>query len=225
MTIEGPRIMDKVLDGFSATMGAAPSTFPATYQGDNWTALENALAPTFVNRTYYDLSGYSLDDLTAFITGVDIQEAWGPRGTAGCFLVDLITTEFVGDGDLMQAYIYPTLGVPFPTRDLPGFPESTYDMSQVVYGRSREYVPAALDPTGAIQANANLYSVAKFGTGTATAAQKLYITRILYIDAAAPDTSTIQVPPCDYVTAVLVAKEKTNPYLMRLKRSYELAAN
>jgi len=41
MTIEGPRILDKILDGFSATMGAAPSTFPATYQGDNWTALEN----------------------------------------------------------------------------------------------------------------------------------------------------------------------------------------
>jgi len=98
-------------------------------------------------------------------------------------------------------------------------------MSQVVYGRTREYVPAALDPTGAIQANANLYSATTFGTGTATAAQKLYITRILYIDAAAPDNSTIQVPPCDYVTAVLVGKEKTNPYLMRLKRSYELAAN
>jgi len=217
MTIEGPRIMDKVLDGFSATMGAAPSTFPATYSGDNWVALENALAPTFVNRTYYDLSGYSLDDLTAFISGVNIQEAWGPRGTAGCFIVDLVSTEFVGDGDLMQAYIYPTLGVPFPTRDLPGFPESTYDMSQVVYGRTREYVSAGTNT------NANLYSVTTFGTGTATAAQKLYITRILYIDAAAPDTSTIQIPPCDYVTAAIVAKEKDNPYLMRLKRSYELA--
>jgi len=215
--------MDKVLDGFSATMGADPSSFPATYSGDNWVALENALAPTFVNRTYYDLSGYSLDDLTAFISGVNIQEAWGPRGTAGCFIVDLVTTEFVGDGDLMQAYIYPTVGVPFPTRDLPGFPESTYDMSQVIYGRTREYVPAALDPTGAIQANANLYSVTTFGTGTATAAQKLYLTRILYIDAAAPGDSTIQVPPCDYVTAAIVAKEKDIPYLMRLKRSYELA--
>lgn len=217
MTIEGPRTLDKILDGFSATMTADPSSFPAAFAGDNWVALENALAPTFVNRSYYDLSGYSLDDLTAFITGVDIQESWGPRGTAGCFIVDLITTEFVGDGDLMQAYIYPTLGVPFPTRDLPGFPESTFDMSQVVFGRTREYVPAGQNT------NANLYSVTNFGTGTATAAQKLYITRIVYIDADAPGESTIQVPPCDYVSAVIVAKEKDNPYLMRLKRSYELA--
>jgi len=223
MTIEGPRTMGKVLDGFSATMGAEPSSFPATYSGDNWVALENALAPTFVNRTYYDLSGYALDDLTAFITGVDIQEAWGPRGTSGCFIIDLITTEFVGDGDLMAAYIYPTGAVPFPTRDLPGFPESTFDMSQVVYGRSREYVAAALDPAGIVTANANLYSVAQFGTGTATAAQKLYITRIVYIDDSAPGDSTVQVPPCDYVSATIVAKEKDNPYLMRLKRSYELA--
>jgi len=217
MTLEGPRLLDKVLDGFSATMGADPSSFPATYSGDNWVGLENALAPTFVNRSYYDLSGYSLKDLTTFIQGVNIQEAWGPRGTAGCFVVDMITKEYVGDGDLMAAYIYPTIGVPFPTRDLPGFPESTFDMSQVVYGRTREYVSAA---TGT---NANLYSVTNFGTGSAFAGEKLYLTRVVYIDATAAGDTTVQIPPCDYATAVLVGKEKDLPYLMRLKRSFELA--
>jgi len=217
MTLEGPRLLDKVLDGFSATMEPDPSPFPATYSGDNWVGLENVLAPTFVNRTYYDLSGYILKDLTSFLQGVNIQEAWGPRGTAGCFVVDLITTEYVGDGDIMASYIYPTLAVPFPTRDLPGFPESTFDMSQVVYGRTREYVSAGTNT------NANLYSVTNFGTGAAFAGDKLYITRIVYIDGGAAGDSTVQVPPCDYATAILVAKEKDLPYLMRLKRSFELA--
>lgn len=217
MTLEGPRLLDKILDGFSATMGAEPSSFPATYSGDNWVGLENALAPTFVNRSYYDLSGYSLKDLTTFIQGVNIQEAWGPRGTAGCFVVDLITKEYLHDGNLMAAYVYPTLGVPFPTKDLPGFPESNFDMEQVIYGRTREYTPAASGT------NATLYSVTNFGTGSAFAGDKLYLTRLVYIDAAAAGDSTVQIPPCDYATAVLVAKEKDLPYLMRLKRSFELA--
>ena len=217
MTLEGPRLLDKILDGFSATMGAEPSSFPATYVGDNWVALENGVAPTFVNRSYYDLSGYNLKNLTAFMQGVNIQEAWGPRGTAGCFVVDLITKEYLPDGNLMAAYIYPTIGVPFPIKDLPGFPESNFDMDQVIYGRTREYTPAA---TGT---NANLYSVTNFGTGSAFAGDKLYLTRLVYIDATAAGETTIQIPPCDYATAVLVAKEKDLSYLMRLKRSFELS--
>jgi len=223
MTLEGPRLLDKILDGFSATMGTEPSSFPATYVGDNWVALENGLAPTFVNRSYYDLSGYNLKNLTAFMQGVNIQEAWGPRGTAGCFVVDLITKEYLPDGNLMAAYVYPTLAVPFPIKDLPGFPESNFDMDQVVYGRTREYVAAALDAEGDITSAANLYSVTNFGTGSAFAGDKLYLTRLVYIDAAAAGDSTVQIPPCDYATAVLVAKEKDLPYLMRLKRSFELS--
>jgi len=217
MTLEGPRLLDKVFDGFSATMGNAPSHFPATFQGDNWVALDNALQPTFVNRGYYDLSGYNLEDLTSFIQGVNVQEAWGPRGTAGCFVIDLITTEYVTSPDLIAAYVYPTIGVPFPTRDLPGFPLSTFDMSQVVYGSTREYVAAGTNT------NANQYSQTKWGTCGATAVEKLHITRVLYIEPTPANAATIEIPPCDYATAIMVGKEKDLPYLMRLKRSFELS--
>jgi len=33
----------------------------------------------------------------------------------------------------------------------------------------------------------------------------------------------IHIPPCDYVSAIIVAEEKELPYLMRQKRSYEIA--
>jgi hypothetical protein len=207
-----------VLDGFTATSGTVSVPFPATFEGDNWIALENAVRPTFVNRSYYDISGYGLEDLTAFIQGVNIQEAWGPRGTAGCFVVDLITTEFVHDGDVIAAYIYPETLVPFPTRDLPGFPLSTFDMNQVIYGRSREFTPAEGTDT-----NANQYSQTQWGTCAATAGAKMHITRIVYIEPGPAADATVQVPPCDYASAIIVAKEKDLPYLMRLKRSFELA--
>ena len=217
MTIEGPRVMDKPLPWCDIDTGPVAPGYPITITaGQGWVVLDDGAAhtPTIVNRSYYDLSGYTLKELTAFIQGVDIQEAFMPFGSISCTVVDMITTEFVNDATLLAAHVYTT-----GNGDLPGFPNSTYDMSQVIYGRTRTFVDNSSWDDIALQ------GTTIFGTGAATSGEKLYITRVVYIITGAAGVITpakaIHIPPCDYVTAVIVAKEKDIPYLMRLKRGYE----
>jgi len=216
MSIEGPGVMDKPLDGVDITMGS-PAAFPATIDGNDWEIIENTGTPAYATRSYYDTSGYNIKQLTCFFQGVDIQEAWGPRGTSEFFLVDLITTHRMTQQQIIDAHIF--FGA--PEGDLPGFPRSTFDMSQVIYGRTRQFLPPSAD------FQASQYSTTRWGTCAATSGDKIYLTRIVYLDGtpitgAAAD-SIINIPPCDYVTAIIVAEEKDLQYIMRQKRSFETA--
>jgi len=214
VTLEGPRLLDKLFDACDIDLAEspAPGPFPATINGGGWEILDNLANPTFAARSYYDLAGYTQEELTTFIRSVDIQEGWGPRGTADFFVVDMITTERVNDDTLVNAAIYTT-----HDGDLPGFPRSSYNMNQVVYGRTREYT------AGSANVIAQMYSSSFFGTGTATAAKRLYLTRVVYVDPNSATGNKVHIPPVDYVTAVMIGQEKDMPYLMRLKRSYEIA--
>lgn len=211
MTIEGPRVIDKTLSYADVAMGSV-EPFPATLTGNNWETLENLATPTYVNRTYYDMSGYSVGDLTAFFNGVDIQEGFSPFGNAKAHIVDLITTEYITDSQILNAYPYTT-----GDGDLPGFPRSLYNMEQVIYGRSRTFGNS--QDWGAIALQGQTF----FGTCTASTTDKIHITRIIYVLFSADADHAIHIPPCNYVTALVVGKEKDLPFLMRQKRSYEHA--
>jgi len=210
MTIEGPRVLEKVFDSTDILCGPS-QPFPATIDGGDWEILENLVAPTYAVRGYYDLSGYNRKHLTSFFQGIDIQEGFGPQGTANFWITEMITTEHVDDATLIEAR--PT----DRTGDFPGFPRSTFDMSQVIYGRTRLFVAA----TGSTIANQ--YSVATWGTCSATTADKVHLTRVVYVDYQAAVDSRIRIPAADYVSAIIVAEEKELAFLMRQKRSYELA--
>jgi len=215
MSIEGPRVLDRTIGHLDITQGPAPaSNFPATVDGDDWEILENLITPTFASRSYYDLSGYNRDSLTTFIQGVDIQEGYPPFGNSAYVIVDMITTEFIDNATLLAAYKYTT-----GDGDLPGFPRSPYDMQQVIYGRVRTFT------TNSAWGDSDLQGVSSFGTCAASTADKIHITRVVYIAPGTPATAdqVSHIPPCDYVTAVIVAKEEELPFLMRQKRSYELA--
>jgi len=198
-------------------MGASPApAFPATIAGNDWEVLDDVTTPTYATRSYYDTSGYNLAQLTCFFQGVDIQEGWGPRGTSEFFLVDLITTQRMTSQQIIDAHIF----FGSPEGDLPGFPDSTFDMSQVIFGRTRQYLP----PAAGVQATQ--YSTSSWGTCAATSADKIYLTRIVYLEgppAGAAQDTEVNIPPCDYVTAIIVAEEKDLQYIMRQKRSFESA--
>ena len=211
MTLEGPRILDKIFS--RATIENSVSE-PFTYlvTGDQWHKVTDS---SFVTRSYYDLSGYNWQDLTAFFAGSNIQEEFGPNGTLSCYVVDLITTEFLTDADISQAHFNDPAG----TSDLPGFPESTFDMSQVIYARTRTFNATM----SSLPTDVSQYYQTNWGTCQAATSDKVHLTRIVFTDFSLPHDATIYIPPCDYVTSIIVAKEKELPYLMRQKRSYELA--
>lgn len=220
MTLEGPRVMNKDVAAVSMATDetgiTTTITGPAGYEKLTVGALEAA-----VYRDYFDLSGYTQADLTTFIQGVDIQEGCipntsvPPNATEHLTIYDLITTEFISDAEIRRTLLTAPASTFYHNQF--GFPTSQLDQQQIIYGRMRVWSsPAA----GVNVAFPQKIGDNVFGTGTATAGEKLYITRIAMNHTA---DSSVSIPPVNYVVATMVVKEKELPFLMRMKRSYELA--
>jgi len=207
MTLEGPRILDK---GFSGGV-ITNTTPPATPGADASGGIKKLSDNVFAMRSYYDLSGYTLDDLTAFFAGVTIQEQFTPHGTITGFIVDMITTHQLSSADIINAHFAAA------TLDLPGFNLSTFDMNQVIYARTRTF------NTSAEWAQISEYGRTQWGTCSASTSEKVYLTRIIYTDLALPPAATLTIPPCNYVTSIVVGREPDLTFMMRQRRSYELA--
>ena len=203
--------MSKSLDGaYCRNDSEDPPSTISSITGTNWERLDNI---TFANRTYFDLSGYNMDDLSVFFQSVDIQEEFGIYGLLQSWVIDIISTEYISDLDIINAHINNALS----PDDLPGFPKSTFNQEQIIYARNRTYV------TSTIWGGIGIFDTTMWGTGAASTVDKLHVTRIIYTDVNVPPTQAIFLPPCTYVVGIIVAKEKELTYLMRQKRSYELA--
>jgi hypothetical protein len=218
MSITGPRLLDQHFSAADIQLGD-PIEFPATLTGDNWAAINNdpfpVGTPTFVTRSYYDLTGINMEDLTTFIQRIDIQEAFPLFGTAACQVIDLVTTEEVTDSQLLAAWIYNTGG-----GQLPGFLQSEYNMEQVIYGRTRTY------QTSNTWSDLGLKALTTWGTGSATAGTRLFLTRVVMVLAQQEPMpgQTVHIPACAYVAGVILLKEPELEHMMRLKRSFEIDA-
>jgi len=211
MSITGPRILDKSLTGCQITTGESVGTATLT-GGTGWDSLDGQ---TFVNRTYFDISGYHLEQLTTFIQAVTVQEEFGPYGLNPSYIVDIVSIQSIDDADIMAAHITRSTSLD----DLPGFPISEFNMEQILYARNRNYATSVVN-VGSPQV-VGLKDVSTWGTGTASAGAKLYVTRIVYTDTAAAPHQAILIPPCNYVIALVVAEEDESKWMMNYRRSYE----
>jgi hypothetical protein len=211
MSLEGARLLSKTL-GFADIQLGSVEPFPATLTGTNWKVLENLATPTYAIRSYYDLSGFNMNELTSFFQAVDVQEGFTPFGSAACRVIDLVTTEYVSDTEIVAAYQYTT-----GDGDLPGFPLSKFNMEQVVYGRTRTFT------SNSAFGDITQQGSTMWGTCAAATADKLHITRIVMVLNTAAIDQAVHIPACNYVTAIIVAKEKDLSFIMRQKRSYELS--
>jgi len=206
MTIEGPRVLDKVLPGVEIVTGSPGFN---SVVGGNWRAVVgiNGVA---VQRDYFDNSGYGVADLTMFVQGVDMQYAGPVTGNDEAIdLIELITTEPISDEEIVNTMSAIPLGL-----KAVGFRLSTLNQEQIIYGRRRFYViNSTISPI-----IPRIHSTDMWGTCTASTGDKIYITRI--VDTTGADT-ILQVPDVNVVMVTIIAKEKELPYLMRAKRSYE----
>lgn len=205
--LEGPRVMSQMFSRLDV-QGLPGAPYFTLTSGDNWENLVgDPTSSVYVSRKYYDLSGYNKDFLTTFVQGVDIQEGHVPTGSMASFIViDLITSEYPSDAEVLVSATNP-----------PGFPQSTSDMSTVIYGRHRQYRVDSNVGSFPIMVGASTW-----GTMPATTADKVHLTRIVVTSTpVAPET--LAIPPANYVTAAIISKEAELPFMMRQKRSYELA--
>ena len=223
MTLEGPRVLGKLLQGAKATTNGAGTTF-ALLEGEGWSELDTATAglpnlPSAVQRTYFDLSGYNREDLTQFYNAVEIQPAKKPNLPASGIVNEwvILSTEYIDDDEIYRWLDYTAL---LPAGRIgggsgPGFTQSTLNQEQIVYGRFRQWYEVTT--AGSVL---GLQDTSLFGTCTASTADKIHITRIFTIVGGGLYLANSDI---NVVLGITVAREDELPYLMRMKRSYELA--
>jgi hypothetical protein len=190
----------------------------APFGETGWSVIGGAVA-TLSHETQLDLSGYNLQRKTIFPRAVGIQDpglySFKPgagSNSDGLLIMDVITSVPL---DIVEVSNNSVLGV------YPGTLGSKYDYSQVIFGMARFFAKNTTVPFPNYQ---QLQRTARFGSGEPNASDKLYCYRIVRILAEVLDnTSEILLPSCRQVISANIDEEPHLEYMMRLKRSYELA--
>ena len=211
MSVEGARILVEQYDGLHASV--TPENTIQIVLGDQWDNISTGTQQTLVNEQYYDMNGLQMQDLTFFFTNAAIQEEFTPYGTQGFYLIDLITTTKLTRAEILEASI-PDLT---QTRDLPGFLDSNFRSGEVVLGQQR-YFHSSLD----IGSQITLAGRTSWGTCTASASDRVYCTRIVYVLDPITSTGEFRLPPANVVTTGVIAEEDEDQYQMRLHRSLQI---
>ncbi len=183
--------------------------------------------PTFAYyETYFDLSGYELGDLTLVPTVMETQDlgfmtlsgaamsGYSPRFT----LVDIISQERLDPTELEDDFINREF-------TLPGDPQSTEDWVQVIMENGRTFTPTSISTMNtATYVHMVPSSGGSKGSGSPTTVQKLWVYRLLFLKGATTFAGvTLQIPSARTILGASIIKEPDLEYLMRQKRSYELA--
>jgi len=208
-----------------------------TVTGGGWEALttvDSAGNPTYwaVFRDYFDLSGVVVDQATLFTVNPAFQEGcdWNyttSLATGALQVWDMITQEFLIDDTFDGVvpgsgnWIAPGLsgGVATLGTIRVGAP---YELEDIHYGNARSFQYGAVTALGASPFLPNQTRSSSWGVGSATAGQKLYITRAIHLTSAleAAPGNTIRTPPTAVVVPALIAEETDLRYIERLRRSY-----
>jgi len=196
-----------------------------TAGGAGWRIVTHSTLPNLivgVHESYFDLSGYLIQDETFFPSNVMVQGLDDVRFTitqTNIHMVwDIISQERLTDDQLALCASADS----YPGSSVSAFlnPGGETDLRDIVYGRVRRWtVQGNLAGSGACIPFAENF----FGLNDGTAASKLWCYRII---ANLNDMSTgfvFTTSPVTYVVAGAVAAEPDLEYIMRLKRSYELS--
>jgi len=214
-----------------------------TVTGDGWetlTAEDSTGNPTYwaVFRSWFDLAGIASEMNTLFTVNPIFQEGcdWNYTTTnpAGALQVwDMLTQEFITDATFDG--VVPGSGNWIAPGLTGGATEvvlgqirtgAPYELEDVHYGNARSFQYGATTGLGASPFLPNQTRSSSWGVGSATAGQKLYITRAIHLSSAlaAQPENTIRSPPTAIVVPALIAEETDLRYIERLRRSYVVQA-
>jgi len=157
---------------------------------------------------YFDLSGYTREEETLFCQSVAVQENPVLFGSGAAFAAHIVSTEPLNLDDF-------EVTSPSLAWALPGNMANHYSMQQIFLGTCSLY---AQDTT---VNNVRPVTTGQWGTGYATARDRLYYA----VAYAFPLTLQHQlfIPDTTFVLPSVIDQEPDLEYIMRLKRSMELA--
>ena len=163
------------------------------------------------------MSAYELDDLTLVPTAISLQDGLpytttSQDPTTQLPIFDIVSQERLSMDEIYSIY---TAGYNYPSS-----PASKQDWSQIQMCNFRLLTPQTdfsitnllLPATGG-----------SLGSAEPTAVQKLWVYRVLIPTATDLSGSTWVVPATRFVLGAEIVQEEDLPYMMRLKRSYELS--
>ena len=193
-------------------IGDMASNVFAGYKG--W--VPSATNAIVMYETYFDLSGYQLDDLTAMPIAATLQDPGMytcSTDTVPLHVLDILSQERLDRNELWDLILL---------NNVPGMGASDNNYEQITFGNYRLMLNQGTftDPTGL-----NLYlptSQTQFGSGDAVAVDKLWAYRFVIAPGAA-DGISLRIPASRFLLQMNIVKESDRVYLQRLKRSYELA--
>lgn len=211
--LTGGRQWTKDIPSTVATFDAVAGRFDAT---KGWVGRNRIIS----YETYWDMSAYTLDDLTFFPISAVLQDGM-PYGMAftdptenAISVIDIISQERIDVNEVLANFDGSEL-------NLPGQPLSKENFEQIIMEHYRFMTPQ-VDFT-----SANLILPAtsgSYGSLQPTACEKLWIYRIILVNASVYSAGDrVIIPATRFVMSGTVAKEPELDYMMRLKRSYELS--
>lgn len=221
--IEGNRLLRKQIPFMSAFPLSGDINWSIQYQGGGWEIVVNDDGTNYaVWRGYFDIAGFSKEQLSTFVGGAGWQEAdeWfmGPSTSFSRARIktwDIVSKSKIGD----EALDKNGPGTSSTIWHAPGFAGSNYNLEEIFGGRYRHF-----DFSTTIQAGFNQTAMEIWGSGDATAGDKIYITRIVQLTGLAVEgLEGLVVPPQDVILPVSLVDEKDLVYMERLRRSYVLA--
>ena len=217
----GPRILTKDVPQATFSWDAVQNKFeanpnaPTTWQGHSlgiyW-------------ESYFDLSGYNLDDLTLVPTLMELQDARiyqtvffppGPTGTQdeALYIVDVLSQERLDIDDTMLEIL---------TGAFPGTTRSSTSFEQIPMCNVRL---TRIRTTYGANNLQNTVTGGSYGSGEPTTGQKLYCYRFIVPITLTPFVGPEGIIANDtrFILGANIIKESDLSHIMRLKRSYELS--
>jgi hypothetical protein len=202
-----------------------PSCYVSTKDPEAWDDFELANGWSNISNVMYwqgsiDLSGYAMERKTFYPVTAFTQEAgpyiaFGGSGQTIMYLVSSIPTDV---NDLLTQIVYSSA---------PGFIQpSAADVSQ------DEWTTTLFGQLDLNLINTNLPALGlcqpiltrQFGSLAPTAADKLYVTKVVIPGTIAGEVGdSLGIPSSRIVIPGTIKEEPKLEYMMRLKRSYELA--
>lgn len=211
-TLQGPRILSQDVPAYNGTYDAVANVFPVDGQGGWYNeGLPNAIAW----EGYFDLSGYTQSKLTWVPERCIVQDP-GRFVAENLPDVDIEVLDIISQERLSLTEIEADLF----TGNLPGAPATTIDREQIIFGQYR-----------VMSTNTNYISLdictvmsgGSFGSGQASAASKLWYYKIIRINGTKTPSSDLRIPASNFIMPGVAVQEEELPYMMRLKRSYEIS--
>lgn len=215
-SIKGERDLRKLIPRSVIYWNADPSVTTAT---NGWEILGAATEQFAVYRTYVDIVGWSKDDITAFTQGAAFQEGGPIYFTGGGILAmkcwDIISVNYIDD----DAFTDTSTMVQGVNWCPPGLSNSNYNLEEILVGRWREFSPDQnINTTRQVGSGV-------WGAGDATAGDRIYITKVFWLNSAMGTGDRLVIPDSAVVIPTLLVKESDLVYLERLRRSYVLAGS